>query len=372
MVNVAISPAAKWNAVRGPDAPPPQGSQPVEDLHPGRNGDEHGGDREGGVGHRSHARGEHVMRPHPEAEEPDEHAGVDHHGRAEEGLAREGRQHLGHDAEGGQDQDVDLRMAEDPEEVLPQVQIAPRGHVVEVSAEEAIEHEKDEAHGDGREGEDDQELDDQAHPHEHRHTHEGHAGRAHVQDGDDEVHPGHQRRRAQDLQSEHPEVDGVARRVLLGGEAHVPEPPAVGGRSDQEARVEKEGAPQEDPVGERVQAGEGHVARADLERDEVVEERGVQRHDGQEHHGGAVHGEERVVEVGAHQGVARPGELQADHERLEPSHEEEQEGGGPVQDADALVVDGGDPAPETGGGWHRCRVWGCLAQSTECLSGHAI
>ena len=57
------------------------------------------------------------------------------------------------------------------------MEIAARRHVVEVGAEEAVEHEEDQPHGDGREGQDDEELDDQGHPHEHRHAHERHAGR---------------------------------------------------------------------------------------------------------------------------------------------------------------------------------------------------
>src|SRR5207248_499528 len=41
-----------------------------------------------------------------------------------------------------------------------------------------------------------------------------------------------------------------------------------------------------------------------------------------------------------------PGEMQADQQRLGPADEEEQEGGDAVEDADPLVVDRRDPAPE--------------------------
>ena len=44
----------------------------------------------------------------------------DHRAVAEDRLAREDRHDLGHDAERRQDQDVDLGMAEEPEQVLPQ------------------------------------------------------------------------------------------------------------------------------------------------------------------------------------------------------------------------------------------------------------
>ena len=50
----------------------------------------------------------------------DGHGGEDHALVAEDRLAGEDREDLGHDAEVGQGQDVDLGMAEEPEEVLPE------------------------------------------------------------------------------------------------------------------------------------------------------------------------------------------------------------------------------------------------------------
>ena len=53
---------------------------------------------------------------------------------------------------------------------------------------------------------------------------------------------------------------------------------------------------QERPVAERVQPRERDVARADHQRDQVVEERRRQRHHDEEHHRDAVHREELVVD----------------------------------------------------------------------------
>ena len=145
---------------------------------------------------------------------------------------------------------------------------------------------------------------------------------------------------------EEPEVDAVSRRELPEREARVAEPAAVGRRADEEAGVQEQAAEQEDPVGQRVQPGEGHVARADHQRDHVVEEGGAERHDGQEHHRGAVHGEERVERLGAHHRAVRSRQLQADDQRLDPAEQEERERGDPVEDADPLVIDGGDPAED--------------------------
>ena len=54
-----------------------------------------------------------------EAHEPDADGGRDHGRIAEDGFAREDRDDLVGNAEGGQHQDIDLGMAEDPEEVHP-------------------------------------------------------------------------------------------------------------------------------------------------------------------------------------------------------------------------------------------------------------
>ena len=54
-------------------------------------------------------------------------------------------------------------------------------------------------------------------------------------------------------------------------------------------------AGQEDPVAERVQPRERDIARADLERHDVIEERGDERHDREEDHRRAVHREELVI-----------------------------------------------------------------------------
>ena len=96
---------------------------------------------EDAFGGRAQTGGEHVVDPHAEAEEGDGGDGIDHHRVAEERLAREDRDDLGDDAEGRQDQDVDLRMAEDPEEVLPEHRVAAGGDQRAFSqVEGAVEH----------------------------------------------------------------------------------------------------------------------------------------------------------------------------------------------------------------------------------------
>ncbi len=93
----------------------------------------------------------------------------------------------------GQDQDVDLGVAEDPEEVLPQQRIGALGHVEEVGVEEPVEGQQDQGHGDDRQGEHQQELDHEDHPGEDRHLHEVHARRPHVEDRHGQVDGADQR-----------------------------------------------------------------------------------------------------------------------------------------------------------------------------------
>ena len=210
------------------DPAAPQGGEPVEDLHPGRDRDQHGGEREERVRERTQTDREHVVAPHPPAHEADEDPRVHHHRIAEQRLARERRQHLGDDAHRRQDEDVDLGMAEQPEEVLPEQRITPCAHVEEVRAEEPVEGEQHEGHCDHRHREQEQEVHDQGHPREHGHAHEAHPGRAHVDDGDDQVDGARERRDAEDLDAEDVEVDVVARGELVRAEGRVVEPAAVG------------------------------------------------------------------------------------------------------------------------------------------------
>jgi hypothetical protein len=217
----------------------------------------------------------------------------------------------------GQDDDVDLRVAEDPEQVLPQDRHAARFRHVEQRAEGAVHDHLEQRDGERREREDDQEAGDQHHPGEHRHAHHRHAGRAHVDDGDDQVHGRHQRADAAHEQADHVEVGAQPRVVRQRRERRVRDPADVGRPAEEEAGVDEQPADEVDPVPEGVEPRERQVARADLQRHEVVREADAERHDGQEHHRHAVHREHLVVDVGAEEGVVGRRELQPDEEGLD-------------------------------------------------------
>ena len=98
----------------------PQGQHPVVDLKRGRHRDDQGGGGEEETEVGVHAADIHVVRPDHEAEHANRHYGPDHHAVAEDVLACMGADQVRDQAEGRQGDDVDLRVAEEPEQVLEQ------------------------------------------------------------------------------------------------------------------------------------------------------------------------------------------------------------------------------------------------------------
>ena len=92
------------------------------------------------------------------------------------------------------------------------------------------------------------------------------------------------------------------------------------------------------PEAERVEAREGHVRRADHQRQDVVRDPGEDRDHEDEDHQHRVGREEAVVGAGVDDLGARLGELGPDQHRHQAADEEEEEGGADVLDADHLVI----------------------------------
>ena len=132
----------------------PHGSDPVEELDAGGDRNEERHEREEREEDRTGD--EHVVRPHSHGQSADRQGGEDHADVAEHRLAGEDRDDLGDDAEERQREDVDLGVAEEPEQVLPQ-DGATVGRVVDVCAElTVVEH----AEGGGGEQREDQQGED--------------------------------------------------------------------------------------------------------------------------------------------------------------------------------------------------------------------
>ena len=154
------------------------------------------------------------MRPDDEADEADGAHGVGHAEVAEHRLLRERRDQLADDAERRQDDDVHLRVAEEPEQVLPQQRIAAARHFVEVRSR-SCGRSSSMVSAPASTGmrQQQQEGGDQDRPDEQRHPVHRHARRAHVEDGDDEVDRAEDRAGARHVQGEDAEVDRRARMV---------------------------------------------------------------------------------------------------------------------------------------------------------------
>ena len=93
---------------------------------------------------RRHARREHVVHPDAEAEHHRRDGRERHGGVADQRTAAEGRQRVGDDAHRRQHERIDPRVAEHPEQMLPEQRLAAAGGVEEVRAELPVEPEQQE------------------------------------------------------------------------------------------------------------------------------------------------------------------------------------------------------------------------------------
>ena len=151
-----------------------------------------------------------------------------HHRRiAEDGLAREDGNDLVDKGEGRQHEDVDLGMAEDPEEVHPQNGRAAGLRIEEVRAKVAVERQHDLRCGQRADSDEDQARHHQVEPDQQRHAAHLHALAAHADDGGDDVESGSDRADAAEKDGERPVVGAVAGREDFGRQRRVGEPADV-------------------------------------------------------------------------------------------------------------------------------------------------
>ena len=93
--------------------------------------------------------------------------------------------------------------------------------------------------------------------------------------------------------------------------------PSFGPKPTSEAGIEEDAGAQIDPVGQRIQPRQRHVARAQQQRPEIVAEARQHRPGIEEDHRHAVHGEELVVLLRRQQMQVGTGQLQAEDQRLD-------------------------------------------------------
>jgi len=344
----------------------PHGGHPVEHLHARWHGDQHGGVHEEQLTCGGHARGEHVVRPDQEGQDGDGSRRVHHRAVAKQTLAGKGRDDRADDAEHRQDHHVHLGVAEEPEQMLVQHRITTASRAEETGTEVTV----GQGHGDRasqhRHDGQQQVGGDQPGPDEQRHFHQGHAGSAQVQDGHDDVDRPHDGRGAHDVNRENHHVHAHA---LLNGQGGVERPAHTGGAAGHEERGSQQDARRnEQPEAEVIQTREGHVGRADLQRNHPVGKTHQRGHDRTEDHHDAVHRGERVVQLGVEQPDVRLPQFGADTERENAALEQHPQGKQQIHRADVLVVGGEQPAADavrmfvgvvTGMGRWRCVVNDC-------------
>ena len=166
------------------------GEQPVEQLHPRRDRNQHRRQTEEGVDAGPRTHGEEVVQPNHEAQYRDRAGGVDHRVVTEQTLAGERGDNFGEDTERRQNEDVHLRVTPRPEQVDVHHWIATKfiGENVEIHV--TVKCQQCQGSGQDRERSHDQDVCPGAGPGEDRHVHQFHARGTHLQNGRQEVNPG--------------------------------------------------------------------------------------------------------------------------------------------------------------------------------------
>src|ERR1019366_4695235 len=257
---------------------------------------------------------EHVVRPHAEADKADADGGGDHRRIAEDGLARKDGDDLVGKREGRQNEDVNLRMPEYPEEVHPEHRGAAGLRIEEVRAQVAIEQQHDLSRSEWADSDEDHTGHHEIEPYQQGHASELHAGTAHAERGRHYIKGGADAADAAEQDRESPVVSAVPRREGTSREGCVGPPANVGCAASsietaaaQVAEVQEKPTQAGDPEAEGVQPREGHVTRADHQRDQIIAEAEEDRHSYEEDHGGAVHGEQLIEDLRRHEVVVGDG-----------------------------------------------------------------
>ena len=210
-------------------------------------------------------------------------------------------------------------------------------------------------------------------PDEQRHLVQRHAGRAHVEDGGDEVDGAEDRRGAGEMDRQNDEID--RRAGMAGGrERRIDRPAGAGAERARLAFDEHRGQQQRErgrqqPERDVVHARERHVGRADHQRHEpVAEAADHRRHHHEEDHDQAVRGGEHVVFVRRREKLqAGILQLQADGDRQTGRRSRRPSARTQVHRADVLVVGRIDEPPPSG----RMSVASSWASCAPCAAAVA-
>ena len=251
----------------------------------------------------------HVVRPNDEGQESKHEHGKNERLVTPKRFARIVGQDFGDDAHGRQNQHVNFRVPEEPEQVLPQKRTAAAADVQWRSVDDhPSRHEKTgrrhaihDLHDDRcfqrRKREDEKKRRDKLRPDEKRQAHPGQPFGAQLDDRRDEIDRSEQGRSDQKNKSDEPERLAIPkwmkRRTCVrhDRERCIRGPTAFGRAARHEkARQHDDAANPERPEAGRVDLRKRHVRRADLQRhDKIAEGRERHRHDAEENHDRSMH-----------------------------------------------------------------------------------
>jgi hypothetical protein len=183
---------------------------PGEHLDAGGNRDRKARRGEEAQGKLRQAGGDHVVHPQAEAQEACGDQGQNDPAVADQPDPDHGRQDHRDHGGGRQEDDVDLRMAEEPELVLPQQRVATLLGQEERPLEAALQLQQGAGEDQRREGEHDHPGEHQHRPGVHRHLVERHARRPRAQDADDDLDRAGNGGDLDEADAEQPEIGVVA------------------------------------------------------------------------------------------------------------------------------------------------------------------
>ena len=143
------------------------------------------------------------------------------------GFFEKAAHHLADDAKAREDHDVDFGVPEKPEEMLEEQGIATTGLVEKNGSEVAVGEKHRDGAGEHRQRQKKQKRRHQDTPDEQRHLVQGHSGRAHVENGGDEIDGAQDRRCTGDVQRENDKINRRP-RMPTGGQGWVKRPSRAG------------------------------------------------------------------------------------------------------------------------------------------------
>ncbi len=271
---------------------------------------------------------------------------VNHRAVTEQAFTAEGRNHFRKYAKCRQDQDVNFRVAPDPDQVHIHHGVAAKIIGEEVRADITVKRQQNKNRGQNREGGNDQDVGAKRGPGEDRHFHHRHARCAHLDDGHNQVHARQQCTDTGNLQGPDIVINPDPRTVDNVRKRRICQPAGFGKLANKQRDHHRDRTRSRHPEAEIVQEREGNVTRANLKRHDEVHKPCHQRHRHEEDHDHAVGGKDLVVVIGRQiaSNIAKGNRLLGTHhDRVGKAAQKHDQGQNDIHDTDLFMIDRCNP-----------------------------